>query len=277
MTDYMAMEKYRREYFPICALNIFIGFLSVACLLAVVKDTYLRELPAPQAVQYLQILGWSLVVMILCCNIMISQGYSFWLLGAVAGLVICLLGALCAIVYRPDIPLYVLSILFPLLGFLLFNSKRHRVFFKRFVEFRHERALARQQLAALHQLDGRAVFRARRRDVRLAKARKKTPADPATARRESLEVTTPDLWVFWIVAVSLVFIIGGFSYLIYDGLVSEVITDSRRYGPRRTYTLANEPEMYWFTISWDFLIMILLVLFLLADLWVLKFFLQKKL
>ena len=257
-------------------LNIFIGFLSVACLLVVVKDSYFRELPVSQTVQYLQILGWSLVVIILFCNIMISRGHSLWLLGAVGVLVLCLLGNLCAIAYRSDIPLYALSILLPLLGFLLFNSKRHRVFFKRFVEFRHERALARQKLAALHKSDKRAVFRARRRDVRLAKASNKTPTDPVMARRESREVTTLGLWVFWGIAVGLLFVIGGFSYLIYDGLASEVITDSRRYGPRRTYTLANDPEMYWFTISWDFLIMILFVLFLLVDLWVLKLFSKRN-
>lgn len=70
---------------------------------------------------------------------MIARGRPVWVWPMVAVLGLCFFCVLPTIAYRPDRLIYSLSLLFPLLGLLLLNSKRHREMRSKLVEIRHQR------------------------------------------------------------------------------------------------------------------------------------------
>jgi len=55
-------------------------------------------------------------------------------------------------------------------------------------------------------------------------------------------------WLTVLVGVLIAFLIAASTYLIVHSLISGSITTWNRTGPRHTYTLAQQPRMFWFEI-----------------------------
>ncbi|WWL43952.1 hypothetical protein V5O39_21885 [Pseudomonas parakoreensis] len=55
-------------------------------------------------------------------------------------------------------------------------------------------------------------------------------------------------WLMILVGILITFLIAASTYLIIHSLMSGSITTWNRSGPRHTYTLAQQPRMFWFEI-----------------------------
>lgn len=55
-------------------------------------------------------------------------------------------------------------------------------------------------------------------------------------------------WLMILVGILVAFLIAASTYLIIHSLLSGSITTWNRSGPRHTYTLAQQPRMFWFEI-----------------------------
>jgi len=82
------------------------------------------------------------------CNFMVVRGRPQWVWGLVVVLVVCLLSVLPTLENRPHKVIYALAVLFPLLGLLLLNSKRHREMRSKLVDIRHQREALKNALKA---------------------------------------------------------------------------------------------------------------------------------
>lgn len=83
--------------------------------------------------------GIALTLVVVHCNFMIARGRPQWVWPLAVLLGLCFLGVLPAIRDQQHPLIYSLSLLFPLLGLLLLNSKRHREMRQRLLEIRHLR------------------------------------------------------------------------------------------------------------------------------------------
>jgi hypothetical protein len=90
--------------------------------------------------------GLALTWGVVQCNFMIARGRPQWVWPLAALLALCVVAVLPTVAFGPHPLSYGLSLLFPLLGLLLLNSKRHREMRQKLVEVRR----LRQAMIAQH-------------------------------------------------------------------------------------------------------------------------------
>lgn len=131
--------RYLKRYFPVLMVAIFAqGFTTVICIPMMV-GSYFDTLSAGDNLRYsfFSVLGSSFLIA--HCNFMVVRGYPGWIWIPVSLMILCFLGILPTLEYRPQKVLYVLGILFPLLALLLLNSKRHREARDEWIKLRQKR------------------------------------------------------------------------------------------------------------------------------------------
>ncbi|WP_339493322.1 hypothetical protein [Pseudomonas sp. EA_35y_Pfl1_P108] len=119
--------------------TIFMAIFSGSASVSMAGVTYLRGLDPALKANYSVGAILVLVAVLVFGNVMIARGYS-WATRLVASyLGACLLFVLPMIQYDLNKLVYGSAVLFPLLGLLLLNSKRHREMRKKLSEIRHLR------------------------------------------------------------------------------------------------------------------------------------------
>lgn len=134
-----SINGFLARYFPVFMGTIFMAIFSGSASFSMAGVTYLRGLDPALKANYSVGAILVLVAVLVFGNVMIARGYP-WATRLVAGyLVGCLLFVLPMIQYGINTLVYGSAVLFPLLGLLLLNSKRHREMRQRLLEIRHLR------------------------------------------------------------------------------------------------------------------------------------------
>ncbi|POA31117.1 MULTISPECIES: hypothetical protein [unclassified Pseudomonas] len=139
MNDFPPLTRYLARYFPVFMGTIFMAIFSGSSAVSLAGVTYLRDVDPELKSSYSGLAILVLVAVIVFGNVMIARGRP-WATALVAGyLGCCLLFVLPMIQYHLHVLVYGSAVLFPLLGLLLLNSKRHREMRQKLLEVRHLR------------------------------------------------------------------------------------------------------------------------------------------
>ncbi|QOQ73997.1 hypothetical protein IMF22_21195 [Pseudomonas poae] len=139
MKGFPDMGSFLARYFPVFMGTIFMAILSGASAVSLAGVTYLRGVDPALKADYSGLAILVLVAVLVFGNVMIARGRA-WATSLVAGyLGCCLLFVLPMIQYPVHKLVYGSAMLFPLLGLLLINSKRHREMRQKLLEVRHLR------------------------------------------------------------------------------------------------------------------------------------------
>ena len=116
--------------------TVLMAIFSGSAAVSIAGVTYLRGVDPALKSSYSGAAILVLVAVLVFGNVMIARGYP-WATRLVAGyLVCCLLFVLPMIQYGINTLVYGSAVLFPLLGLLLLNSKRHREMREKLLEVR---------------------------------------------------------------------------------------------------------------------------------------------
>ncbi|MCJ8206225.1 hypothetical protein [Pseudomonas sp. RGM2987] len=137
--DDLSLPRFLVRYFPTFIGGIFAALLSLGCAAPLLVTSYLPRASIGEQATWSVLGGAAVTLIVVHCNFMVVRGRPQWVWGLVAVLVLCLLGVLPTIEDRPHKVIYTLAVLFPLLGLLLLNSKRHREMRSKLVEIREQR------------------------------------------------------------------------------------------------------------------------------------------
>ncbi len=133
------MGSFLARYFPVFMGTVFMAIFSGSAAVSMAGVTYLRGVDPALKSSYSGAAILVLVAVLVFGNVMIARGYP-WATRLVAGyLVCCLLFVVPMIQYDLHLLVYGSALLFPLLGLLLLNSKRHREMRHRLLEIRRLR------------------------------------------------------------------------------------------------------------------------------------------
>ncbi|CRM47674.1 hypothetical protein IFR08_18220 [Pseudomonas fluorescens] len=139
MSGFPDMRSFLARYFPVFMGTVFMAIFSGSVAVSTAGVTYLRGVEPALKSSYSGAAILLLVVVLVFGNVMIARGYP-WAARLVAGyLGACLLFVLPMIQYDLNRLVYGSAVLFPLLGLLLLNSKRHREMRQRLHEIRRLR------------------------------------------------------------------------------------------------------------------------------------------
>ncbi len=139
MNELPSIRSFLAQYFPAFMGAIFAAVFSLVFAVPLIFDSYFPRLPMDDNLKYSFLGGLALTWGIVQCNFMIARGRPQWVWPLVALLSLCILAVLPTIAFGPHPLSYGLSLLFPLLGLLLLNSRRHREMRQKLVEIRHLR------------------------------------------------------------------------------------------------------------------------------------------
>ncbi|SCW86300.1 MULTISPECIES: hypothetical protein [unclassified Pseudomonas] len=142
----LSLPRFLARYFPTFMGGIFAALLSLGCAIPLVTTSYFAGASIDEQATWSVLGGAAVTLVVVHCNFMMVRGWPLWVWGVVAVLVLCLLVVLPTIGSHPHKVIYVLAVMFPLLGLLVLNSKRHREMRSRLVEIRHQREMLRQEL-----------------------------------------------------------------------------------------------------------------------------------
>jgi len=140
------LSRFLVRYFPTFMGGIFAALFSLGCAIPLVTVSYFAEASIDQQATWSVLGGAAVTLVVVHCNFMMVRGRPLWVWGVVAVLALCLLVVLPTIGSHPHKVIYVLAVMFPLLGLLVLNSKRHREMRSRLVEIRHRREILRKEL-----------------------------------------------------------------------------------------------------------------------------------
>lgn len=139
MNGFPEMGSFLARYFPVFMGTIFMAIFSGSASVSMAGVTYLRGLDPALKANYSVGAILLLVAVLVFGNVMIARGYPWATRLVAAYLGACLLFVLPMIQYDLNKLVYGSAVLFPLLGLLLLNSKRHREMRKKLSEIRHLR------------------------------------------------------------------------------------------------------------------------------------------
>lgn len=139
MKEPPSINGFLTRYFPVFMGTIFMAIFSGSAAVSMAGVTYLRGVDPALKSSYSGAAILVLVAVLVFGSVMIARGYR-WATRLVAGyLVCCLLFVLPMIQYGINTLVYGSAVLFPLLGLLLLNSRRHREMRQRLLEVRRLR------------------------------------------------------------------------------------------------------------------------------------------
>ena len=139
MNELMTLRDFFRQYFLTFMGGVFAACFSLALAVALAFITYFRDAPIAQVGLEIMSAGALLILLTVHSNFMILRGRPSWVWVMVGIYVACLLFVVPMLQYQPHKVLYGLALLFPFLGLLLLNSKRHREMRQKLLEIRHLR------------------------------------------------------------------------------------------------------------------------------------------
>ncbi|PRA30732.1 hypothetical protein [Pseudomonas poae] len=147
MNELPSVRSFLSTYFPVFMGTIFACIFTLVFAIPVFFDCYVPTLSMAQNAKYSFLTGIALTLVIVHCNFMIARGRPHWARALVGLLGLCFLSMLPTLSEQPNKVMYALSLLLPLLGLLLLNSKRHREMRQKLLEVRHlrEAMLARHK------------------------------------------------------------------------------------------------------------------------------------
>lgn len=147
MKEPPSINGFLARYFPVFMGTIFMAIFSGSVAVSMAGVTYLRGVDPALKSSYSGAAILVLVAVLVFGSVMIARGYR-WATRLVAGdLVCCLLFVLPMIQYGINTLVYSSAVLFPLLGLLLLNSRRHREMRQKLLEVRRlkEAVIARHK------------------------------------------------------------------------------------------------------------------------------------
>lgn len=139
MKEPPSINGFLARYFPVFMGTIFMAIFSGSASVSMAGVTYLRGLDPALKANYSVGAILVLVAVLVFGNVMIARGYPWATRLVAAYLGACLLFVLPMIQYDLNKLVSGSAALFPLLGLLLLNSKRHREMRKKLSEIRHLR------------------------------------------------------------------------------------------------------------------------------------------
>ena len=147
MNELPSIRSFLSTYFPVFMGAIFACIFTLVFAVPVFFDSYMPNLSMADNAKYSFLAGIALTLVVVHCNFMIARGRPHWARALVWLLGLCFLSMLPTLSEQPNKVMYALSLLLPLLGLLLLNSKRHREMRQKLLEVRHlrETMLARHK------------------------------------------------------------------------------------------------------------------------------------
>ena len=142
MNELPSIRSFLSKYFPVFMGAIFASIFTLVFAVPLFFDSYFQDLSMESNAKYSFLGGIGLTLVIVHCNFMIARGRPQWVWPLAVLLGLCFLGVLPTIGDQQHALIYVLSLLFPLLGLLLLNSQRHREMRQKLVEVRQLRKAA---------------------------------------------------------------------------------------------------------------------------------------
>ncbi|AUG08842.1 hypothetical protein [Pseudomonas sp. S09G 359] len=129
----------RKRYGPVMGGWMLAGCFSVAMTGLLILNTYLSGAPEDATLRNWFFSGLAINVVFSIAQIQVLYGHPHWTWVNVVIYLMCLLVSLPTIAYRPNLYLYAITLLAPLLGLLILNSNRCRELRRKSVEIRHKR------------------------------------------------------------------------------------------------------------------------------------------
>ncbi len=141
-----SLSAFLAHYFPTFICAFFIACFSLSASISLVSSTYFRG--DPERAKYSFLLALVLSLLLALSHFVMIRGRSWGAWAIVVFYLVCFFAVLPTYVFKPHPFAYVTGLLFPLLGLLLLNSKRHREMRIQLVEIRRQRELIRQAFKA---------------------------------------------------------------------------------------------------------------------------------
>ncbi|WP_460949606.1 hypothetical protein AB6N16_19660 [Pseudomonas marginalis] len=131
--------KLLKRYMPVIGADMLIACTSLGLTATLTMLTYLSTYPVGFAAKTALFGAAGLGAVFALAKYEVLYGRTYWVWLNVAIYLISLLIALPTIAYRPDLYLYSMAILGPLIGLLILNCNRCRELRQKSVEIRHKR------------------------------------------------------------------------------------------------------------------------------------------
>jgi protein-S-isoprenylcysteine O-methyltransferase Ste14 len=141
-----SLSAFLAHYFPTFICAFFLACFAISASISLVSSTYFRG--DPERGKYSFIVALVLSLLLALSHFVMIRGWSWGVRAIVVFYLVCFLTVLPTYGYKPHPVAYVTGLLFPMLGLLLLNSKRHREMRTQLVEIRRQRELIRQAFKA---------------------------------------------------------------------------------------------------------------------------------
>lgn len=138
-----SLKDFLAQYFPSFIGAFFLAVLSMSSALSLVESTYFGSYSGLARVMLVITIVLSLTLTFGHFMMIRGRRWAVWII--VAFYLVSLMAVLPTYSYRPHIFSYTTGILFPLLGLLMLNSKRHREMREELVKVREQRMKARNK------------------------------------------------------------------------------------------------------------------------------------
>lgn len=136
MNELPSIRRFLSTYFAVFIGAIFACIFTLVFAVPAFFDSYAPNLSMANNAKYSFLVGIALTLVIVHCNFMIARGRPQWAQPLVVLLGLCFLGVVPTLNDQPNRLMYALSLLLPLLGLLVLNSKRHREMRQKLLEIR---------------------------------------------------------------------------------------------------------------------------------------------
>jgi hypothetical protein len=143
MERQVSLRAFLAEYFPTFICAFFLACFSLSAAISLVSSTFFRGEPGRAGYSFLAAVFLGLLLAFSHFVMIRGRGWGVWAIAAFY--VVCFLIVLPTYGYRPHMAAYVSGLLFPLLGLLLLNSKRHREMRAQLLEIRRFRQALKLQ------------------------------------------------------------------------------------------------------------------------------------
>lgn len=148
-----SLSAFLAHYFPTFICAFFLACFALSASISLVSSTYFRG--DPERGKYSFIVALVLSLLLALSHFVMIRGRSWGVRAIVMFYLVCFLIVLPTYDYRPHPVAYLTGLLFPLLGLLLLNSKRHREMRQKLLELRHERIAAKSAVGLQKKKKGR--------------------------------------------------------------------------------------------------------------------------
>ncbi|AVU74068.1 hypothetical protein [Pseudomonas rhizophila] len=148
-----SLNTFLAHYFPTFICAFFLACFAVSASISLVSSTYFRG--DPERAKYSFLVALILSLLLALSHFVMIRGRSWGVRAIVVFYLACLFTVLPTYGYKPHPFAYVTGLLFPLLGLLLLNSKRHREMRQKLSELREERMAIRSAVRLQKKRKGR--------------------------------------------------------------------------------------------------------------------------